>query len=75
MPHFVRILISTVCGIPEQKLRVVVPDVGGGFGGKLNVYAEEAIALAVARLGLRTASKVGRLDGVRTTRLRPTAVT
>ena len=49
VPHFVRILISTVCGIPEQKLRVVAPDVGGGFGGKLNVYAEEAIALAVAR--------------------------
>ena len=41
--------MSTVCGIPEQKLRVVAPDVGGGFGGKLNVYAEEAIALAVAR--------------------------
>ena len=49
VPHFVRILMSTVCGIPEQKLRVVAPDVGGGFGGKLNVYAEEAIALAVAR--------------------------
>ena len=49
VPHFVRILMSSVCGIPEQKLRVIAPDVGGGFGGKLNVYAEEAIALAVAR--------------------------
>ena len=49
VPHFVRLLMSSVCGIPEQKLRVVAPDVGGGFGGKLNVYAEEAIALAVAR--------------------------
>jgi carbon-monoxide dehydrogenase large subunit len=49
VPHFVRILMSTMCGIPEQKLRVIAPDVGGGFGGKLNVYAEEAIALAVAR--------------------------
>jgi aerobic carbon-monoxide dehydrogenase large subunit len=49
VPHFVRILMATMCGIPEQKLRVIAPDVGGGFGGKLNVYAEEAIALAVAR--------------------------
>ena len=49
VPHFVRILMSTMCGIPEHKLRVIAPDVGGAFGGKLNVYAEEAIALAVAR--------------------------
>ena len=49
VPHFVRLLMSSVCGIGEQKLRVIAPDVGGGFGGKLNVYAEEAIALAVAR--------------------------
>jgi len=49
VPHFVRLLMSSVCGIGEQKLRVIAPDVGGGFGGKLNVYAEEAIALAAAR--------------------------
>jgi carbon-monoxide dehydrogenase large subunit len=49
VPHFVRILMSTMCGIPEHKLRVIAPDVGGAFGGKLNVYAEEAIALTVAR--------------------------
>jgi aerobic carbon-monoxide dehydrogenase large subunit len=49
VPHFVRIFLAQACGIPEQKLRVVAPDVGGGFGGKLNVYAEEALALAVAR--------------------------
>ena len=40
--------LSGVCGIPEQKLRVIAPDVGGGFGSKLNVYAEEALALALA---------------------------
>ena len=33
VPHLVRLLMSSVCGIPEQKLRVVAPDVGGGFGG------------------------------------------
>lgn len=49
VPHFVRTFMSRICRIPEQKLRVIAPDVGGGFGGKLNIYAEEAIALAVAR--------------------------
>ncbi|HZQ26334.1 MAG TPA: molybdopterin cofactor-binding domain-containing protein, partial [Acidimicrobiales bacterium] len=36
-------------GIPEQKVRVIAPSVGGGFGSKLNVYAEELIAMALAR--------------------------
>jgi carbon-monoxide dehydrogenase large subunit len=49
VPHLVRIFMASVCGIPEHKLRVIAPDVGGAFGGKLNVYAEEALALAVAR--------------------------
>ena len=49
VPHIARITLSGVCGIPEAKLRVIAPDVGGGFGSKLNVYAEEALALAVAR--------------------------
>ena len=39
-------------GIPEDKLRVVAPDVGGGFGAKLQTYGEEALVLALAkRLG------------------------
>lgn len=49
VPHIARFWLSIVCGIPESKLRVVAPDVGGGFGSKLNVYAEEALALALAR--------------------------
>ena len=49
VPHIARITLSGVVGIPEAKLRVIAPDVGGGFGSKLNVYAEEALALAVAR--------------------------
>jgi aerobic carbon-monoxide dehydrogenase large subunit len=49
VPHIARVTLSGVCGIPEAKLRVIAPDVGGGFGSKLNVYAEEALALAVAR--------------------------
>ena len=36
-------------GMPETKLRVIAPDVGGGFGSKLDVYAEEVLCLALAR--------------------------
>jgi carbon-monoxide dehydrogenase large subunit len=49
IPHIARFVISLVCGIPEDKLRVVAPDVGGGFGGKLNVGAEELLAVVLAR--------------------------
>ena len=49
VPHIARVTLSGVVGIPEAKLRVIAPDVGGGFGSKLNVYAEEALALAIAR--------------------------
>ncbi|MEU6607733.1 molybdopterin cofactor-binding domain-containing protein [Streptomyces shenzhenensis] len=49
IPHILRIMLATVTGVPEHKLRVIAPDVGGGFGSKLQVYGEEAIALAVAR--------------------------
>jgi aerobic carbon-monoxide dehydrogenase large subunit len=49
IPHILRLMLATVTGIPEQKIRVIAPDVGGGFGSKLNVYSEEVLALAVAR--------------------------
>ncbi|MEV1085129.1 xanthine dehydrogenase family protein molybdopterin-binding subunit [Streptomyces sp. NPDC050211] len=49
VPHIARVLLAMVTGIPEQKLRVIAPDVGGGFGSKLQVYGEEALGLAVAR--------------------------
>jgi carbon-monoxide dehydrogenase large subunit len=49
IPHIVKITLSLSLGIPETKLRVIAPAVGGGFGSKLNVYAEEAICLAIAR--------------------------
>ncbi|MFR9676540.1 xanthine dehydrogenase family protein molybdopterin-binding subunit [Streptomyces sp. TR06-5] len=49
VPHILRVMLATVTGVPEHKLRVVAPDVGGGFGSKLQVYGEEALALAVAR--------------------------
>ncbi|MBS1824294.1 MAG: xanthine dehydrogenase family protein molybdopterin-binding subunit [Acidobacteria bacterium] len=43
IPHLMRSLVAGMLGIPENKLRVVAPEVGGGFGCKLNVYAEEAL--------------------------------
>jgi carbon-monoxide dehydrogenase large subunit len=49
VPHIGRFALSLVTGVPEAKLRVVAPDVGGGFGSKLDVYAEEALAIALAR--------------------------
>ncbi len=49
IPHILKIMLGITCGIPEHKLRVVVPVVGGGFGSKLDVYAEELLALAIAR--------------------------
>jgi aerobic carbon-monoxide dehydrogenase large subunit len=49
IPHILRFLLAVVTGIPEQNLRVIAPDVGGGFGSKLQVTAEEVITLLVAR--------------------------
>lgn len=51
IPHIVKVTLSafTMANLSESKLRVIAPDVGGGFGSKLNVYAEEAICLAAAR--------------------------
>jgi aerobic carbon-monoxide dehydrogenase large subunit len=49
VPHFVQIFLAITCGIPQQNIRVIAPDVGGGFGSKLDVYAEEAICLSLAK--------------------------
>ncbi|MFJ4932974.1 xanthine dehydrogenase family protein molybdopterin-binding subunit [Streptomyces pseudovenezuelae] len=49
IPHILRVMLAVVTEVPEHRLRVVAPDVGGGFGSKLQVYGEEAITLAVAR--------------------------
>jgi aerobic carbon-monoxide dehydrogenase large subunit len=43
VPHYLRTLLPGMIGVPENKLRIVAPEVGGGFGAKLNVYAEEAL--------------------------------
>jgi len=49
IPHVLRVLLTLVTGIPENNLRVVAPDVGGGFGGKLQCYREEVLVTQLAR--------------------------
>ncbi len=49
IPHVLRVLMALVTGIPENNLRIVAPDVGGGFGGKLQLYREEVLATQIAR--------------------------
>jgi carbon-monoxide dehydrogenase large subunit len=44
-PHIVRLLLSIDTGIPEHKIRVVAPDVGGGFGSKLAHYPEDSMVI------------------------------
>ena len=39
IPHLLRTLLAMMLGLEENRLRVVTPEVGGGFGSKLNVYA------------------------------------
>jgi len=49
-PHVLRlILCAFILGIPEHKLRVIAPDVGGGFGSKIFCYAEETVCVWAAR--------------------------
>jgi carbon-monoxide dehydrogenase large subunit len=48
IPHLMRTLVAGILGMPENLLRVITPEVGGGFGSKLNVYAEEALMGFVA---------------------------
>ncbi len=53
-PHVARLVLSAFIGLaPEHKLRVIAPDVGGGFGSKIFIYAEETVCLWASR-------KVGR---------------
>ena len=49
VPHILRFAIAATTGIPESKVRVIAPDVGGGFGGKLQTTPEEFATIAAAR--------------------------
>jgi carbon-monoxide dehydrogenase large subunit len=49
IPHLIRVLLALVTGHPEHLIRVIAPDVGGAFGSKLYLYAEEVIAPIIAK--------------------------
>ncbi|MFN8169224.1 MAG: xanthine dehydrogenase family protein molybdopterin-binding subunit [Candidatus Nanopelagicales bacterium] len=49
IPHVLRVLLALTTGIPENNLRVVAPDVGGGFGAKLQINREEVLCLVLAK--------------------------
>jgi aerobic carbon-monoxide dehydrogenase large subunit len=49
IPHTVREAVCSVTGWPREDIKVAVPDVGGGFGTKANVYAEEIVLAVLAR--------------------------
>ncbi len=49
VPHILRTMTTVTLGVPESKLRVIAPDVGGGFGGKIGVLPEEMLCLVIAQ--------------------------
>ena len=62
IPHLARTQIAIMLGMPENKLRVITPEVGGGFGSKLNVYAEEAL---LGWISMQTGRPVKWIEGRR----------
>jgi aerobic carbon-monoxide dehydrogenase large subunit len=52
-PHILRTFIAALTGLGESEVRAIAPEVGGGFGAKINIYAEEYVAAAISkRLGM-----------------------
>jgi carbon-monoxide dehydrogenase large subunit len=52
-PHILRTMIAALTGLGQDQVRAIAPEVGGGFGAKINIYAEEYVAAAIAkRLGI-----------------------
>src|SRR5436309_6775455 len=52
-PHILRTFIAALTGLGQDQVRAIAPEVGGGFGSKINIYAEEYVAAAISkRLGI-----------------------
>ena len=62
IPHLLRAMLALVLGFPEHRIRVIAPEVGGGFGCKLNVYREEAL---LAHLAIKLKATVKWIEGRR----------
>jgi aerobic carbon-monoxide dehydrogenase large subunit len=68
IPHLLRTQLASMLGFPETLLRVITPEVGGGFGSKLNVYPEEAlVAYAAMSLGKPVKWSESRRENFQTT--------
>ena len=53
-PHILKTLIAAMTGLGEDRVRAIAPEVGGGFGAKINIYPEEYVAAVVSKkLGSR----------------------
>ncbi len=62
IPHLLRAMLALVLGFPEHRIRIIAPEVGGGFGCKLNVYREEAL---LAHLAIKLKGTVKWIEGRR----------
>lgn len=52
-PHILRTFIAALSGLGQDRVRAIAPEVGGGFGAKINIYGEEYVAAAISkRLGI-----------------------
>ena len=52
-PHILRTMIAVMTGLGQNEVRAIAPEVGGGFGAKINIYAEEYVAAVISkRLGI-----------------------
>ncbi len=62
IPHLLRAMLALMLGFPEHRIRIIAPEVGGGFGCKLNVYREEAL---LAHLAMKLKGTVKWIEGRR----------
>lgn len=68
IPHLLKTQLSVMAGVDEARCRVIAPEVGGAFGGKLNVYAEEGVAcFASKKLGKPVKWIEGRRENMQAT--------
>ncbi len=62
IPHLLRAMLALMLGFPEHRIRIIAPEVGGGFGCKLNVYREEGL---LAHLAMKLKATVKWIEGRR----------
>ena len=71
-PHILRSIIAAMTGLGQDQVRAIAPEVGGGFGAKINIYGEEYVAAAISkRLGIAGQVDRGSLGGLRRHDARP----